>query len=240
MTSKTMSREELIDAGWSDRSIDAVLDAADEYGPSGHWLNKIGKPFYDQDRVNVAAFRTGISKSQPNEKLLTFWAASDRPTSFPLLTFNFHRLADVCDPSASREFWSLRLSHPVLGRQGGTADKERLLIIKILTKLIEISSGVKLPDVSVLKQYLLERAISEATPLRAKLPVNIVARKARRSSYVSRGTGMRSIQRFIDALALISAGEVLGVGGHKLDPIDFLIRAPKFRIDSVEQNNVGS
>jgi hypothetical protein len=51
---------------------------------------------------------------------------------------------------------------------------------------------------------------------------------------------MRSIQRFIDALALISVGEVLGVGGHKLDPIDFLIRAPKFRIDSVEQNNVGS
>jgi hypothetical protein len=237
MSSKTLSREELISVGWSDRLIDAALDAADEYGPSGHWLNKTGKPYYDEERVKVAAFKTGISKIQPNQKQLALWGASERPTSLPLLTFNFHRLADVCDPSVSREFWSLRLSHPGLGRQGGTLEKERLLIVKTLIKLIEYSSAVKLENFNALTQYLSDQSVKEAASLRAKLPVNAVVRKARRSSYVSRGTGIRSIQRFIDVLVMIYSGLVLGVDGQKVDPIDLLIRSPKFRIDFQELAN---
>jgi hypothetical protein len=237
MAIKRFSREDLINDGWSDRSIDAALDAADEYGPSGHWLNKIGKPFYDAERVTVAAFKTGISKTRPSEKQLVFWGASEQPSSLPLLTFNFHRLAEVCDPSVSREFRSLRLSHPALGRQDGTLEKERQLIVKTLVKLIEYVLAIKLKDFNALTQYLSNRSMKEAAPLRAKLPVNVVVRKARRSSYVSRGTGTRSIQRFIDVLALICSGLLLGVDGEKIDLIDLLIRAPKFRIDLKEPTN---
>ncbi len=160
MTPKLISKNELLDAGWKERQVDAALDEPDEFGPAGHWLNTRGKPYYLKDRVSIAAFRLGLTRERPLETDWKKWAQSEKPTSPPELTVDFHRIADTCITSASRQFWSLRLSHPVMGRQGGTREKEEMLIEQVLIKLVEYAFGDKLKDSNALHHYLTERSVS--------------------------------------------------------------------------------
>jgi hypothetical protein len=60
-----VSKDELIAVGWKDRQVDAALDEPDEHGPSRHWQNTSGTPYYRKDRVAVAAYRTGLTNRSP-------------------------------------------------------------------------------------------------------------------------------------------------------------------------------
>lgn len=225
------SKEELFAAGWKERQIDAALDEPDEVGPSGHWLNTSGKPYYDRDRVAVAAYRIGLRLEKPLDAQWTKWEKSDKPSSLPLLTIDFHRLADECMKGASHQFRSLRLSHPVMGRQGGTRDKEKLLIEEVLTKLVLHASGVRLVNHQALEHYLFERSALASQTLGEHWPGDVVIRPARRTSYVSKATGNKSIQRCIDAISLVHTGQVQGADGKKFALIDLLIFSPRLRFD---------
>jgi hypothetical protein len=175
-----VSKDEMIAAGWKDRQVDAALDEPDEYGPSGHWRNTSGKPYYYKDRVAVAAYRTGLTKQKPIDEQWKRWADSIEPTAPPLLTFDFHRLANECIPNVSGHFWSLRLSHPIAGRPPGMEEKELLLIDEVLIKLVQLAYHVDLTNHVDLARFLAKKAKSASGALGPYWPDNVVARPARR------------------------------------------------------------
>lgn len=226
------SKEELIARGWKAAQIDAVLDRADEFGPSGHWLNRTGKPYYLQDRVEVAAYRVGLASERPEDSLSNKWVFSEKPTSRPELTVDFHRLAEAVKEGASQALWSLRLCHPVLGRRPGTRESEKVLIEESLMALIARVFGPKLKTSDSLDRFLLERSTGAAQSLGPNWPATTAVRVARRAGYVSVATGEKAMRRSLDALALVHAGVVKSWDGRKLNLVEFLQYAPKLRFDS--------
>ena len=234
-----ISKEELLLTGWTERQIDAALDEPDEVGPSGHWRNTSGKPYFDRDRVAVAAYKIGLKNEKPLHAQWSKWNLSNKPSALPLLTVDFYHLAEATVKGASRQFSSLRASHPVLGRQNGTRDKERLLIEEILIKLVMDASGVELPNLNALHQYLSERSAHAPESLGDHWPKDVVFRAARRSSYVSKASGEKSKQRFLDVISLVHAGLVQGVDGKKVELIDLLISSPRLRFDRRWGNELG-
>ena len=231
MSPNLISKDELIAAGWNSRQIHAALDEPDEVGPSGHWLNASGKPYYERERVAVAAFRIGLSDDEPSPNVWTKWARSELPTSLPTLTMSFHRLADSCIDGASHKFSSLRLSHPIMGRQGGTREREKKLIEDVLFCLVGHAFDVALKNSIELDQFLRDRAVIAAPSLGEHWPNGIAVRCVRRASYVSRATGKRSIQRCIDAMSLVHTGQVRSADARALDLIPLLVQAPSLRFD---------
>jgi hypothetical protein len=196
MRPELVSKDELIAAGWKNRQVDAALDEADEHGPSGHWRNTSGKPYYYKDRVAVASYRIGLTDQRPTDAQWKRWADSIEPTAPPLLTFDFHRLADRGIPDVSRRLWSLRLSHPVAGRLPGTLEKELLLIDEVLMKLVQLAFHVDLMNRVDLKRFLVDKAKSASSALGPHWSENVVARPSRRFSYVSKATSNKSIQHY--------------------------------------------
>lgn len=61
-----VSKEELMANGWPSRLVDEALDLPDETGPSGHWLNTHGKPYYLRERVEIAWYRMGRTDTAPD------------------------------------------------------------------------------------------------------------------------------------------------------------------------------
>ena len=51
MNQDLLSKDDLLSMGWTARQVEAALDEPDEVGPSGHWYNSNGKPYYLRDRV---------------------------------------------------------------------------------------------------------------------------------------------------------------------------------------------
>jgi hypothetical protein len=238
MTPDLVSKDELIAAGWKDRQVDAAMDEPDEHGPSGHWLNKSGKPYYYKDRVAVAAYRTGLTERKPTDAQWERWADRIEPTAPPLLTFDFHRLADKGIPNVSNRFWELRLSHPFAGRLPNTEEREILLIDEVMIKLARFTFSVNLMNHADLTRFLAEKAKSASSALGPHWPDNVMVRRARRSSYVSKATSKKSIERFIYAISLIHTGQVRGPRDVHLKFNEFLVEAPKMRFDrrSLEDN----
>jgi len=226
-----VSKDDLLAAGWTALKIDAALDEADEVGPTGHWLNTAGKPYYHRDRVAVAAYRIGLKSEMPLSAQWTTWAQKAKPTALPLATFNFHRLADVVLSSENERFFSLRLSHPVLGRRVGTKDEERLLIEEVLKKLVMKVSGLQLESQKALLHFFSEKSVLAARGSEIQRPDEIVVRPARRLSYVSKAVSDKSIQRFIDVISLVHAGLVKDHDGQQIELIELLLHSPQFRLD---------
>lgn len=235
MSPDLVAKDELIASGWKDRQIDAALDEPDEVGPSGHWMNTYGKPYYFRDRAELASYRIGLSSLRPPEAIWQKWLQSEKPTSLPELTIDFHRLADLVISGASRQFWSLRLSHPVLGRQDGTRLLEQKLIEEALIALVNHASGIKLKDASAVYHYLTEIAEANTRTLGPQFPSGVTVRKALRASYVSKATGKKTVLRCLEVFALIHTGQILGWDDRKLDLIKLLIYAPNLRIDPKQQ-----
>lgn len=231
MSPDLISKQELLAAGWNERQIDAALDRPDEVRPSGHWLNTYGKPYFLRERVAVAAYRIGLAEQKPEASIWEKWVNHESPTFPPELTFDFHRLAGACLPGSSRELGRLRISHPVLGRLPGTRDKETKLIKEILIALVGQAFGVVLAGTRELNRFLSERADNAAELLGDPWPEGIEVRRANRSSYVSRATGTRAMQRFINALAFVHAGRILSHDGRILEVTKLLIYAPTLRFD---------
>jgi hypothetical protein len=172
-----------------------------------------------------------MTEQKPTDAQWERWTDSIMPTAPPLLTFNFHRLADEGIPDVSRRFWSLRLSHPFAGRMPGTEDSELLLIDEVLIKLVQLAFHVDLMKHDDLTHFLVEKAKSASRALGPHWPDNVVARASRKSSYVSKATSRKSIQQFIDAISLIHTGQVRGPRGSQLKFNEFLVSAPKVRFD---------
>lgn len=231
MSAKLFSKDDLIAAGWNDRQIDAALDAPDDVGPSGHWLNSSGKPYFRADRVAVAAYRIGLNPRGPTPAEWAKWETSASPTCRPLLTFNFHRLASVGLKDAAHQFWSLRLSHRIAGRQPGTREREGDLIREILLRLVAIDRGAPLGSSQDLLPTLATRATTVGARLGDPWPSGVVFRRVSRPSYVSTAVGKKSIQRFLDVLSLVHTGQVRDVNDQRQDLIDFLVEFPQMRFD---------
>jgi hypothetical protein len=231
------SKEELISAGWKERQIQAALDEADEFGPSGHWLNTTGKPFYDKGRIEIAAYRIGLSNTKPDAALWSKWENSIKPTSTPVLSFKFHYLANECKPGISREFRSLRLSHPVMGRLPGTRSKEKEVIEGVLMEMVERASGQKLRGFNKLEDYLSGRTDTALQSLGQYWRKDVAVRPARRSSYISKGKSEIVVQRFIDSLALIHVGMVTDHNDQPLNIVEMLIKSPRIRFDRKSLDN---
>lgn len=226
-----VSQEELVALGWTKRQIEAALDEPDEVGPSGHWLNTSGKPYYDRDRVAVAAYRIGLRKERPTEAQWHKWASGASPTSLPVMTADFHRLAEACQPGFTGRFWSLRLSHPVMGRQPGTRRSEDLLIEDCLIRLVKVAFGIDVANAEGLEKFLSEKSAAAAQLLGDGWPKGIVVRLAGRASYVSKATSKKAIERFICALSLVHVGAVKGAVGQHVNVREFLVYAPRMRFD---------
>lgn len=231
MSPNLVSQEELVALGWTKRQIEAALDEPDEVGPSGHWLNTSGKPYYDRDRVAVAAYRIGLRKERPTDAQWQKWARGASPTSLPVMTADFHRLAESCKLGVSRRFRSLRISHPVMGRLPGTRATEVLLIEECLIQLVKAAFGTDVASADGLETFLREKSVTAAEVLGEGWPEGIVVRPARRASYVSKATSKKAIERFLCALSLVHVGAVTGAVGQRVNLREFLVYAPRMRFD---------
>jgi hypothetical protein len=224
MSTDSLSKQELIASGWTERLIDAALDEPDEVGPAGHWLNTCGKPYYHPDRVAVAAYRIGLTNQKPAAAIWDVWVPGPKPTTLPLMTFGFHRMAEACKPGARRHIRGLRIAHPVMGRLPGTAEEEAVFIGMVLMALARKTHGIELAD----QQDIAARAICE---LGDPWPLGVVARKARRSSYLSKAVGLPAQRNFLNVLALMHVGWLRLNDGQTCDVIRWLMRAPRMRFD---------
>lgn len=231
MKSQLLSQEQLFSMGWKKRQIEAALDEPDETGPSGHWLNTSGKPFYDAGRVAVAAYRIGIQDSPPTSDQWSKWAHGASPTSLPILTCNFHRLAEAHLPGVVGNFRSLRISHPVLGRIPATDKQEADLIERCLCHLISVAFDQKIQGSIELDEFMLNASETAAELLGAEWPDQVIVRRACRRSYLSKSTSLPSIKRFIYALSLVHIGSIRQLNDDAQDFRNFLISKPRMRFD---------
>lgn len=231
MRPSLVSQEELMAAGWKKRQIEAALDEPDEVGPAGHWLNTSGKPYYDRNRVAVAAYRIGLQKERPTDAQWRKSAGGAQPTSLPVMTADFHQLAEAYLPGVTSRFWSLRLSHPVLGRQPGTRRSEDLLIDDCLIRLVKAGFGIDVANAEGLEKFLSEQSDVAAQLLGDGWPEATIVRPAGRASYVSKGTSKKVIERFISALSLVHVGAVKGAQEQQANAREFLVRSPRMRFD---------
>lgn len=231
MSPNLVSQEELMAAGWKKRQIEAALDEPDEVGPAGHWLNTSGKPYYDRVRAAVAAYRIELQKERPTDAQWRKWADGAQPTSLPVMTADFHRLAEACLPGVTHRFWSLRLSHPVMGRQPGTRRSEDLLIEDCLIRLIKAAFGTDVASADGLERFLREKSATAAEVLGDGWPEGIIVRPAGRASYVSKATSKKAMERFLCALSLVHVGAVTGAVGQRVNLREFLVYAPRMRFD---------
>ena len=226
-----LSKSELLSFGMKPGWIEAVFDAPDEVGPSGHWLNKSGEPLYDIARVKVACARVGVDFSDLSALDVEGWVVNDRPTSKPLLTFDFHALADFVVPGIARDLRSLRISHPVLGRENGSKEKEYQLIDSSLRAMVKACFQVDLTDGEI-NHFLSGIAGEGPKNLGLSQVDDIVVRKAKRRSYVSKTTSLSSVKRFLYAMAMIQAGAIRSPSETIVDLRYFLSTSPRIRLDS--------
>ena len=231
MSPNLVSQEELVALGWTKRQIEAALDEPDEVGPSGHWLNTSGKPYYDRDRVAVAAYRIGLRKERPTDAEWQKWARGASPTSLPVMTADFHRLAEACLPGVTDRFWSLRLSHPIFGRRPGDREDEVALIEQCLMQLVRAAFGTDVAGAASLERFLREQSATAAEVLGDGWPEGIIVRPAGRASYVSKATSKKAMERFVCALSLVHVGAVTGPLGQLVNLREFLVYAPRMRFD---------
>jgi hypothetical protein len=231
MSTDSLSKQELMASGWTERLIDAALDEPDEVGPAGHWLNTCGKPYYHPDRVAVAAYRIGLTDQQPAAAIWDVWVPGAKPTALPLMTFDFHRMAKACKPGARRHIRGLRIAHPVMGRLPGTAKEEAAFIGMVLMALAQKTHGIELADQQDLDRFFEDIAAGAISELGDPWPMCVVARKARRSSYLSKAVGLPAQRKFLNVLALMHVGWLRLNDGQTCDVIRWLIRAPRMRFD---------
>ena len=223
--------QELLAEGWKERQITAALDRADDFGPSKHWFNTTGTPLYYRDRVAVAAFRCGISGTKPGEDLWKKWKDSHRPTSLPVLTFDFHRLADEVLPGSRSEIWELRLAHPRLGRRPWTVGDEKTIIEKVLLAMIQTTSNKLISTREDFEQFMLEHALQASSRLGREWPDDVVVRPALRRSYISRATGPQTIAKFLDAISMVHSGLIKMAQNTYVDYSELLIKSGRLRFD---------
>lgn len=231
MNSSLVSQRELLELGWTRRQIEAALDEPDDVGPCGHWLNTSGTPYYNRDRVSVAAYRIGLQKERPTETQWRDWAGGTAPTSLPVMTTDFHRLAEKCQPGVANRFGSLRLSHPFAGRLPGTEEAESELIEDCLIRLIKLAFDTALGSATELDYFLRSKSENAVEQLGSGWPEQIIVRPAKRASYVSKANSRKAITRFIYAISLIQSGAAKTSTGTTTDVRDFLICAPRIRFD---------
>lgn len=227
----SLSKSELIAIGFKSNWIEAALDAPDEVAPSRHWLSKTGEPLYDADRLKVVFARIGLNIADLSESHLSKWVKNDRPSSKPILTFDFYALAEVVLPGISKQIRSLRIAHPVLGRQTGSGAQERQLIDACLRAMIKKCFDV---DVSEGETYKFLGGCSDSAIdfLGEHWSSEVIVRPARRRSYISKSVSVSSIKRFLYSMALIQNGTVLGPSDKVTDPISLLVSSPCIRFDS--------
>jgi hypothetical protein len=240
MSTNSLSKEELIASGWSERQIDAALDEPDGVGPAGHWLNTSGKPYYHPDRVAVAAYRIGLTDQKPEPTIWNAWIAGEKPTAMPLMTFDFYRIAEACIPGSSREIRTLRISHPVMGRLPGTRDQEMEAVGNILKAMVTKVHGAEMAKQSSLDGLLHNIATGAVSELGEPWPQGVIARKARRSSYVSKAVGLSTMFKFLNAIALIQSGQVRPPDGKEFHAPSWLVWAPKMRFDLAANHHIKS
>lgn len=218
---------------WSQRELDRIFDDPDEHGPSRHYLNPIGEPLYEKNRVRVARWRAGKGRRPPMTAEELAWCdRSPRPTCAPVLVVNFHALAEAYRPGVKSQLWGERLSHPVAGRMPGSENREEALLEDALVRLVAAVEGRSLETWKQARPLLRARAAGAVERLGPPWP-RVVLRRARRSSYVPRGTGPKSLARAMDALALLMEGQIAlcALRERPRTMVGLLVQFPVLRFD---------
>jgi len=231
MTDGLISRDELLERGWTLHQIFAVLDEPEDRLPSRHWYNKIGEPLYSINRVKVAEFRIGLSSERPTDHEWVSCEISKRSNSFPILTFDFQYLAEKITPGSTKIINSLRISHPRYGRIPGTVDTEKELIKIRLIEIANFAFGDQFDDYVVLQKFLSNRNIWAQQMLSKKWHQNVVVRPAHYGNYVSKAYSKTAAAKFINSISLIYGGIVKSQDDTIVDLIDFLTDSPRIRFD---------
>ncbi len=230
---KMLSKGELLSLGLKSSWIDAVFDAPDDEGPSRHWLNKSGEPLYDMSRVKVACARVGVEFTDLSVLDIANRAKGRRPTSRPIMTFNFHALADIVLPHVSKGLRSLRIAHPVLGRAHDSTEQGYELIDSCLMAMIKACFRVELNEGQVYR--FLEGLANDAVKnLGSSMAQDVVVRSAKRRSYISKSANLSAVKRFLYAIALIQDRTIRGPFDDVVDVRRLLSASPLVRFDSTE------
>jgi hypothetical protein len=226
-----ISKSDLLARGWTERELGLVFDEPDGSGPSRHWRNPIGEPLYDKDRVKMAAWRTcRRGARRPTQAEADHWLRSSQPTSEPLFIADLHRLAEAYIPNARYQFFSLRLSHPICGRQPGTEDREFDYIKMVLAKLVGVAAGEEPKDWASTEAWFAARAQGAAAGFGWPWP-KVCARKVRRTTFISRATGKKHLEKALDSWALVQAGAVESIPALGRVLPGALVTAPILRFD---------
>jgi len=119
----------------------------------------------------------------------------------------------------------------VFGRQPGAHDKELQLIDDCLVGLATVALGVDVKNSSDLDQLLNELSLKASSLLGTNWPGNVVVRPVHRSSYVSKATSKKAVEKFMAALSLLHAGAVREPTGNRVNIRELLVAAPLMRFD---------
>ena len=230
--------EQLLALGWSPREIDAALDSSETRLPSTHWASSTGARLYDGDRVAVAAFRLGKSGNAPPVDKIQKCVLGSRPTSLPILTIDFHRIAGEFLSASEPSFSSLRLSHWMAGRRPRSYLKEQALATLVISRIIARVENVSCAGHEV-EERLRRRRESAMKIVDERPGERLVLRACELATYVSKAKGSRALQRLLDVLALIQSGVVREPSGGALTAIQAVLDAPALRLDSEPCGNVG-
>ena len=228
------SKKDLYSEGWTDRLIELALGEADEYGPSGHWFNTTGKPLFKANRVAIAAYRIGISDTEPDEHELRSFIGGELPSSLPIYTLDFHFLSNICVPGIGRKFWSARLSHPFAGRRPNSRNQEVELISETFIAWINKLDGLKLRTESDIEIHLEERAVSAWDKLESEWN-NVCVRSLRHARRASKASSEKALIKGLDVLSLVHVGKVCSPSGSQMPLVETLIASPMLRFDRLSQ-----
>jgi len=229
--------EGLVEQGWSLREIDAALDSPESRLPSTHWASKTGARLYDAHRVVVAAFRLGKSKAAPPIDLIEKFAFGPRPTSLPILTFDFHLIAGEFLAEWDESFSSLRLSHWIAGRRPLSHLREQKLATAVISRIIARAEEVSCAEHEI-EERLRVRREGVLDMLGDRPEERLVIRACELSSYVSKATGPRALRRLLDVLALIQSGDIREPSGGAVTAVQAVLQAPALRLDAEPRGSV--
>jgi len=226
-----ISGKQLRDSGWTAAEVRSALDAPDDREPSKHWLNPHGQPLYDVGRVAVAAYRIGRATRRPPADVWEKWRESERPTSKPLYSLSFQRIAQALDPDSANEIRALRIAHPRWGRVPGTQEPERDLKRALVVRLVERVTERRRLSWGDTEQALTDRAAAIELTVAPYPTAAVALRLIRVSGYVSRAVSARAIARAFDFLALIHAGHITAFDHGQRELVPLLVEWSTMRLD---------
>lgn len=234
MSDNQMLDENQIRARGIIKNIPRTLDDGDCHVEAAHWFNTSGTRMYSLERVKAAEqLIESSSRGEYFHQSADYINSQPLPYTPAIFVFDYRIILKAIDPNLSYLIWRARLCHPVAGRMPGSSMREYELVQEALAKIVQYADPSA--DVGSEKELLgYFESISDQASKNLKAPwPNVVLRKPKLRSSISRGKGAPSAKKIINILSLIHSGIVSYelISPDELDIFELLVASPMIRVD---------